>query len=769
MPANFSSLRLSYNFWGDSDEKLNFSLHSINFDINQARIGANTPFTSEISAELKLEKGASVNSFSQLNVLLNDSSLYEGQNLPQGSRVVDKTTSLFKDFVFNYLNDNLSMQYLDIGPTDDRLIDEFIFESSVIQVLINPIQDEGQKLFDWAWNVKLKFHANWEGNTKRSIVPADGSDPFDMDYQEEAAVFYPRLSLPIPIENANREQSLTDDKTTLLSFNDELRLNYELLYQRGDTSSDGVVTSNGVANSIGKASDELTDSISSLANTLNTNLSSTFTTRLQPAGSSVTNDLALWVLILKGTEAMSFKRFDSYMNAIFCNTDHSGAAAELATISKLAGARSLPFMNIDAYRCVKIAAEAFVVVNCMVDGIFTDDDVQSLKDRVPLKDGNFDKTALDKWWGEYQVKLNFRSIVEDAGGNLSVLEQQVSTIPYLAVIRSKLKDQDLKLTPFDAAFSQYLNPATEQTTNTCFGIISEKIAYPCYLELIWSYWHEESMMVQGLNAISRRFQNMKGTGRDPLAHLELDPLRPLNNLLWGYIQDEQHRLTVRRRAYEYDHHYGIRLQGTATKNMQFADSRSKFIEAFHRLLNLVSRFYNQADDMTVNPDAYPVLNGLKEVHMILSEGAHNQYGDMPSTARAEMLMQQWLLARPEFRQFLSGRTMVAYPEDWMEPVATANTMMGWTKASPLHFRNLARFGEQLLLSVRFGNWADITDRKAAANWSHFWREQIQGYIHAYRAVTNVDLSLDTSKVDINQPSYHLLRQLKAQRNGRNRA
>ena len=30
---------------------------------------------------------------------------------------------------------------------------------------------------------------------------------------------------------------------------------------------------------------------------------------------------------------------------------------------------------------------------------------------------------------------------------------------------------------------------------------------------------------------------MRGAGdRDPLANLEIDPLRPLNNLLWGYIQ-----------------------------------------------------------------------------------------------------------------------------------------------------------------------------------------------------------------------------------------
>ena len=50
-----------------------------------------------------------------------------------------------------------------------------------------------------------------------------------------------------------------------------------------------------------------------------------------------------------------------------------------------------------------------------------------------------------------------------------------------------------------------------------------------------------------------------------------------------------------------------------------------------------------------------MLNALKEVHLILSQGAHNQFGDLPSTARIEMLMQQWLLARPEFREFLPTR------------------------------------------------------------------------------------------------------------------
>ena len=93
-------------------------------------------------------------------------------------------------------------------------------------------------------------------------------------------------------------------------------------------------------------------------------------------------------------------------------------------------------------------------------------------------------------------------------------------------------------------------------------------------------------------------------------------------------------------------------------------------------------------------DGFPVLNALKEAHLILSQGAHNQFGDLPSTARIEMLMQQWILARPEFREFLPTRIMVAYPEPWMDRVDAMKKLQGWTDTSVLHFRNLAIFGEQ---------------------------------------------------------------------------
>src|SRR5262249_10063257 len=206
-------------------------------------------------------------------------------------------------------------------------------------------------------------------------------------------------------------------------------------------------------------------------------------------------------------------------------------------------------------------------------------------------------------------------------------------IPYLYRVRQKLRDIDFAETVLEGEL--------------CNKILEERFTSPCLLELIWSYWHEEGMLVQTINAISMRFQNRRRPGgADPLANLAIDPLRPLSNLLWGYIQDEQHRLTVVRRAYEYDQEYGLTLLGAAVPQVRVAESRSGFLNAFHNLLHRASIFYKEDDDTTTIADAFPVLNALREVHLLLAEGANNQYRDLPWTARSEMLMEQWLLARP---------------------------------------------------------------------------------------------------------------------------
>ena len=287
------------------------------------------------------------------------------------------------------------------------------------------------------------------------------------------------------------------------------------------------------------------------------------------------------------------------------------------------------------------------------------------------------------------------------------------------------------------------------------------------LELIWSYWHEEGMLVQTLNTVIARFENRRTSeGRpDPLGRFELDPIRPLNNLLWGWIQSEVSRTSVRRRAFEYAHEYGLRMIGKAIPPGDVVDERSKFLESFHNLLHLCHIFFKEDDDTTVIADGFTVLNALRETHLLLAEGAHNQFGDLPSTARSEMMIMQWLLARPEMREFLGGRIMVPYEEEWMDRVDTMKTLQGWTDTTVTHFRDLGVFGEQILLSVRYGNWSVINDPQEAANWARAWRPEIQRYVHAYRAATGVDL---TEGVDATMPSTLLARRQPQGGNGRRR-
>ncbi len=103
--------------------------------------------------------------------------------------------------------------------------------------------------------------------------------------------------------------------------------------------------------------------------------------------------------------------------------------------------------------------------------------------------------------------------------------------------------------------------------------------------------------------------------------------------------------------------------------------------------------------------------------------------------------------------------MVAYPEPWMDRVDAMKKLQGWTDVNVLHFRDLGVFGEQLLLSIRYGAGCDIHDPDQAKNWARFWRAEIQGYIHAYRAVTGVDVTIE---VNATLPSVLLQQRLAQQ-------
>jgi hypothetical protein len=418
---------------------------------------------------------------------------------------------------------------------------------------------------------------------------------------------------------------------------------------------------------------------------------------------------------------------------------------------------------VDAYELLRVATDAFLMHEVgVVDANGTvkkgyQGQGSMLPDDTTLDsiEQIADNPSLDRSFGPADdQRLGLRSI---SLPQLQLMRQQyyqslngeLTVLPYLAVIRERLADIPLK-------------PATETPLN-CYGILKSHLAGPLAMELIWSYWLEEGMLIQTLLTILARFENRKiHAGPDPLARFDLDPLRPMANLLWGWIQDEYRRLTVRRRALEYDHEYGLKLLGRAAPTEDRVDSRSKFLESFHNLLFLAHVFYKEDDDTTVIADGFPVLNALRETHLLLAEGAHNQFGDLPSAARSEMLVMQWLLARPEMRDFLGGRPMMPYEEDWMDRVDSMKMMQQWTDVSITHFRDLAVFGEQILLAVRYGNWALANDPQEAANWARYWRPEIQRYVHAYRSATGVDL---TDRKDATVPAVLLRRRLVVQRGG----
>jgi len=455
--------------------------------------------------------------------------------------------------------------------------------------------------------------------------------------------------------------------------------------------------------------------------------------RLHRTQSDPTLDQALWVAIRNRTHAISFNRYQDFMNRALLweeRTYQLPQGFEQGTrdrIQRDLNELGTHLHGVKAYQTLKLLTEAFLLVECGV--------------RIEGGAGESQRVPFDVDEETYRLGRPFPQ---------QVMEEK---------LRAYLGDRDQL--PY---ITRVVNAAFPEMQQGWGGrLISAKINEPCLIELIWSYWMEEGMLVQTMNAVSRRFQNVRGSGdRDPLANMEIDSMRPLNNLLWGYVQDEFNRLTVRRRAYEYVHHYGLTLFGKAASDLNAADRRSKFLEAFHNLLYQASIFFKEDFQTTVIADGFQLLNSLKEVHLVLAQGAQNQFGDLPWTARVEMLLMQYMLARREIRDFLQSRAMVPYKEPWEAQVDTMKTLQGWTDTTVSHFRDLAVYGEQILLSIRYGDWINVNNEDSAKNWARYFRPEIQGYLHAYRAATGIDLT-NSDTVDATIPGILLQKRTVMQR------
>jgi hypothetical protein len=433
---------------------------------------------------------------------------------------------------------------------------------------------------------------------------------------------------------------------------------------------------------------------------------------------------ALWQIIAQAGRDLSFKQYSDFLNGVV-KIDEDAYAARIDRGPK-EPPRVSPLQTLDAYEILRMATTFWMLQQS----------AEITPSRfIPLPGdggaGGKGRIASSSFSNEELRELR-RAYYKDLQGEAGALVHR-SVLPYIDRVFERLDR---------APFKEF------QDRPFSYGVLPSRLTRHLGIELIWSYWMEEGGIVQTMNAILHRFQNRRAPyARDPLANLTTAPLQALSNVLWGLAQSESDRLSVVRRAYEYMSQYGFRIYGRAVPDLDAVDVRTRFVGAFHDLLQVASRFYRDSDDTTVQADAFPLLRALQDVHFVLSEGMHNQYGGLTWQARLEMLAMQWVLAQEEIRDFLQTRAMVPYPEDWMGPVDAMRRLQGWGGASIVHYAELATVGERILLSIRFDDWNDPSRTSdVAAAWAIAHRDAVSKYIHAYRTVTGVDVTTDAVSV-----------------------
>lgn len=297
-------------------------------------------------------------------------------------------------------------------------------------------------------------------------------------------------------------------------------------------------------------------------------------------------------------------------------------------------------------------------------------------------------------------------------------------------------------------FSNYISPTKEKNDFDYLKKIIEhnkwdELNYSPGLELIYNYWMDEGYVTFTLMAITERYRNKPGRWSENLLGLTLDPLRRVNNYLMGYIKDLRigDLLTLEERSLEYQNQYGYFIP--TRKGIGGLEIRSNFHSAFNKLLYECSNFYEQFKNKFIVPDALPVLIALQELNIILATGDINQAVTFAKRARTQVIIEQFILGRPEIGEYLKERPMVPYKYEWMRRVDAMKNLQKWNPDNSIRlFTDLAEYGEIILLGVRFIDWSNISNQDFTKAWALYFKNEIETYIQKYYSVTNVDLKAD---------------------------
>ena len=249
-----------------------------------------------------------------------------------------------------------------------------------------------------------------------------------------------------------------------------------------------------------------------------------------------TPDEYLWAIIKNRAEAVQFRVYKNFMDTVLLKS--LGKIERRDAENEDWGAIERLVDRVNAYDVLKTATELFLMSEC---GLVPPANQNNFERFIAREDSaDFDASLLRQLkkvpatpnadlgpvsWPTGgsteggQLAVNTKNL---KAGYLAKLSNSPSgqVLPYYALIIERLED---------------LHPKPEIVASAAYeyGILREAATRPPMVELIWSYWHEQGMLIQTMAAVSPRFQNRRVGNRDPLASLNIDPLRGANNLLWG--------------------------------------------------------------------------------------------------------------------------------------------------------------------------------------------------------------------------------------------
>ena len=453
---------------------------------------------------------------------------------------------------------------------------------------------------------------------------------------------------------------------------------------------------------------------------------------LQRTQAVSTPDQMLWTLIRNRTEAISFRRYREFIDGVMCRgVDVRNPLRSPTSV--------LNFTGTQAYEVLKQATDTFLMQECgvvdagglcvtpegfldprLMESELADPDVADVfLEQEPRRYGRpGTPVTLDL------LKSLRAQYYEDLSKENNVL------LPYLKIISDRLSDLPLK--------------SANDINGNCYGILRSKLTGPLALELIWSYWHEEGMLVQTLNADP-------GPVPEPAPRCRSRPAGPLRSRPAAAAEQpasgagprtSSHRLTVRRRAAEYEHEYGLTLLGRAVPDRRLGGHAGRrFLQSFHTLLHLRYLFFKEDDDTTVIADGVPAAQraagdasdpGRGRAQPVRRHAVRGPGGDADHAVDAGPAGDARVPRRPD-------HGAVRGAVDGPGRLDEAAPGLDGRQRHPLPRSGCLRRAARCCRSG-YGNWSVVNDPQQAANWARYWRPEIQRYIHAYRAATGVDLN-----------------------------